>query len=104
MPTRHDEREPSAEDRPRLVFFFSRTSGRSRIVEAHLAQVLQRRHNHQTFVVHQVPQEERPDLHERFKIAALPTLMIVDGKRVHGTLVQPRGTQQIIDFLSPWLV
>jgi hypothetical protein len=35
--------------RPRLVFFFSKASGRSRRVEGYLSQVLQRRRNHQSF-------------------------------------------------------
>ena len=37
--------------RPRLVFFYSRQSGRSRRAEGFLAQVLQRRRNFETFDV-----------------------------------------------------
>jgi hypothetical protein len=62
-------REVSGHDlalRPRLVFFHSRVSGRSRRVEGYLAQVLQRRRNHTTFAYYAVAQEERPDLLERF--------------------------------------
>src|SRR5436305_9565266 len=49
-------------DRPGLVYFHSKTSGRSRRVEGYLAQVLQRRRNHDTFKVYAVAQAERPDL------------------------------------------
>jgi len=36
-------------ERPRLVFFCSKASGRSRRVEGYLSQVLQRRGNHDSF-------------------------------------------------------
>ena len=39
-----------------------------RRVEGFLAQVLQRRRNHETFKLYRVAQEERPDLVERFEI------------------------------------
>ena len=41
----HDRDQP----RPKLVFFYSPRSGRCRRVEAFVAQVLQRRRNHETF-------------------------------------------------------
>ena len=52
--------------RPRLVVFYPRASGRCRRVEAFVAQVLQRRANHDTFLIDRVEAGERPDLHERF--------------------------------------
>lgn len=52
--------------RPRLVFFCSRRDGHCRRVEGFIAQVLQRRRNHETFVLHAVDVEERADLAERF--------------------------------------
>jgi thioredoxin-like negative regulator of GroEL len=89
--------------RPRLVFFFSPTSGRCRRVEAFMAQVLQRRRNHETFTLHKVDADERPDLAERFRVASLPTLVVLSGKQVRARLDAPRGCRDIEDFLAPWL-
>jgi hypothetical protein len=90
-------------ERPRLAFFYSAVSGRCRRVEGFLAQVLQRRGNHETFRLYRVPVEERPDLHERLKISRLPTLAVIEGKTVVGRLEQPRACRQIERFLSPWM-
>ena len=89
--------------RPLLIFFTSATDGRCRRAEGYLAQVLQRRRNHDTFSLRYVPQEERPDLLERFRIGTTPTLVVVDQKVVRGRLVQPRGCEEIQTFLAPWL-
>jgi thioredoxin-like negative regulator of GroEL len=88
---------------PRLVFFHSSLSGHCRRVEGFLAQVLQRRHNHGTFQVVRVAEEERPDLLERFKIDTVPTLVVVEGRVVAGRLESPRGCRDIEGFLAPWL-
>ena len=45
---------------PGLVFFYSSVSGACRRAEGFLAQVLQRRRNHETFRLYRVDQEERP--------------------------------------------
>jgi thioredoxin-like negative regulator of GroEL len=97
--------EPAAatEQKPRLVFFHSRASGRCRRVEGFLAQVLQRRRNHETFRVYNVAQEERPDLLERFGIAELPTIVVVEGNAVRSRVVDPKGTRDIEDGLEQWL-
>jgi len=92
-----------ADEKPRLVFFHSSASGHCRRVEGFLAQVLQRRRNHATFKVLHVAEEERPDLLERFAIGSLPTLVVVEGKRVRGRLERPRGCRDIEGFLEPWL-
>jgi thioredoxin-like negative regulator of GroEL len=89
--------------RPLLILFTSQTEGRSRRAEGFLAQVLQRRRNHDTFAVRQVAREERPDLLERFRVADTPTIVVVEEKRVRGRLVQPRGCDDIQTFLAPWL-
>jgi thioredoxin-like negative regulator of GroEL len=91
------------ESRPTLIFFTSQHNGPCRRAEGFLAQVLQRRKNHETFHIHRVAMEERPDLHERFRIADTPTLIVVDGKTVRGRLVRPRGCEEIRAFLEPWL-
>jgi len=89
--------------KPGLVFFHSAVSGSCRRVEGYLAQVLQRRRNHGTFKLYRVAQEERPDLVERFAVEELPTLVVVEGKRVRGRLERPRGCRDIEEFLAPWL-
>jgi thioredoxin-like negative regulator of GroEL len=90
-------------EQPRLAFFYSGVSGRCRRVEGFLAQVLQRRGNHDTFQLYRVPLEERPDLHKRHRIERLPTLTVIEGKRVVGRLEQPRACREIEGFLAPWM-
>jgi thioredoxin-like negative regulator of GroEL len=94
---------PTLDQQLRLVFFHSRLSGQCRRVEGFLAQVLQRRRNHGTFNVISVAEEERPDLLKRFKVGAVPTLVVVQGKSVAGRLERPRGCRDIEGFLAPWL-
>jgi thioredoxin-like negative regulator of GroEL len=94
---------PTREQQLRLVFFHSKVSGNCRRVEGFVAQVLQRRRNHDTFKVVEVAEEERPDLLERFKVDALPTLVVVEGSTVAGRLESPRGCREIEGFLAPWL-
>jgi thioredoxin-like negative regulator of GroEL len=89
--------------KPRLVFFYSRLCGKCRRVEGFIAQVLQRRHNHGTFVLLPVDAEERPDLAERFGVDELPTLVVVAGRQVRGRLPHPRGCRDIEELLAPWL-
>lgn len=89
--------------KPGLVFFHSRASGRSRRVEGYIAQVLQRRQNHETFKYYAVAQEERPDLLERFGVQLTPTLVVVENKVIRARLETPRSSREISSFLSPWL-
>jgi thioredoxin-like negative regulator of GroEL len=97
------ETPPPVVERPRLVFFFSRASGRSRRVEGYLSQVLQRRRNHESFRMYRVDVEAEPELVRRFGIGEVPTLVVVDGNRVSGRLTSPRGCRQIEELLAPWL-
>ena len=90
-------------EQPQLAYFYSDVSGRCRRVEGFLAQVLQRRGNHETFRLYRVPVEERPDLHRRHRIARLPTLEVIEDKKVVGRLEQPRACREIEGFLSPWM-
>jgi len=90
--------------KPGLVFFHSSVSGRSRRVEGFLAQVLQRRRNHDTFRFYSVASEERPDLVRSFAVDALPTLVVVEDKQVRARLEAPRGCRDIERFLAPWLL
>ena len=88
---------------PGLVFFYSPVSGSCRRVEGFLAQVLQRRRNHGTFKLYRVDEKERPDLVERFAVATMPTLVVVEDKVVRARLERPRGCREIESFLAPWL-
>jgi thioredoxin-like negative regulator of GroEL len=89
--------------KPQLVYFHTQSSGRCRRVEAFLAQVLQRRANHETFDVYRVDVEKDGDLVERFRIETVPTLVVVEKKRLQGRLESPRGCRDIEKLLSPWL-
>ena len=89
--------------RPRLVFFFAKASGRSRRVEGYLSQVLQRRRNHESFELLNVDVDQNPELAERFAIQEVPTIVVVEEKRVKGRLASPRGCRDIEQLLLPWL-
>ena len=93
----------TAQNQPGLVFFYSPLSGSCRRVEGFLAQVLQRRRNHGTFKLYRVDEQERPDLVERFAVATMPTLVVVEDKVVRARLERPRGCREIESFLAPWL-
>ena len=71
---------PRAATQPRTGLLPLVVSGACRRAEGFLAQVLQRRQNHETFKLYRVAQEERPDLVDRFEITTLPTLVVVEGK------------------------
>jgi thioredoxin-like negative regulator of GroEL len=90
-------------EKPGLIFFHSSVSGRCRRVEGFLAQVLQRRRNHETFRFYSVAREQRPDLVEKFGIEALPTLVVIEAQAVRGRLEGPCGCREIESFLAPWL-
>jgi len=79
---------PRREERPRLVFFYSPLSGRCRRVEGFIAQVLQRRRNHETFDLVRVSVERRPDFAEKFRVEQVPTICVLEARkltRVGGT-------------------
>ena len=88
---------------PRLLFFHARASGRCRRVEGFLAQVLQRRANHATFAIERIEVVEQPDVHERFGIDGLPTLIVIADRQLRGQIVDPAGCKAIEQFLAPWL-
>ena len=98
-----EQPEAAKATKPSLVFFYSGQSGRCRRVEAFLAQVLQHRRNHGTFTVHRVETHGQPDLAERFAVETVPTLVVVEDRRVRARLESPRGCRDIETFLAPWL-
>lgn len=95
--------ESESADRPKLVFFHSPLSGRSRRVEGFIAQVLQRRRNHDTFELLRVSVDERPDLAERFRVDEPPTLLVIEDRKVKCRIVAPRGCRELEEELHAWL-
>jgi Thioredoxin len=89
--------------RPRLVFFYSPRSGRCRRIEGFVAQVLQRRQNHDTFDLVRVSVDRRPDLAEKFRVDDVPTICVVEGRSLRRTIVAPRGCRELERELEPWL-
>jgi thioredoxin-like negative regulator of GroEL len=87
----------------RLVIFYSPRSGRCRRVEGFLAQVLQRRRNHLSLDLARVSVERRPDLAERFRVTDVPTLLLIDQRKVQARIVAPKGCRELQHQLSPWL-
>jgi thioredoxin-like negative regulator of GroEL len=91
------------EQQARLVFFLSQRSGRCRRCEGFLAQVLQRRKNHDTVRIYRVDIEARPDLAERFAVTTVPTICVIDRRRVRARIESPTGVTELTAALSPWL-
>jgi hypothetical protein len=89
--------------KPALVFFYSPTSGASRRAEGFLAQVLQRRRNHDTFTLHRVDYESRSDLAARCGVESPPAIVVIEGGEIRVSLEQPRGCSEIRSLLAPWL-
>lgn len=89
--------------RPTLAFFYSATSGRSRRAEGFLAQVLQRRRNHETFTIHRIDFDAHKELATRLGVEQPPALLVVENKRVRAKLERPRGCVDITKLLDPWL-
>jgi thioredoxin-like negative regulator of GroEL len=92
-----------AQPRPSLLFFFDPRSGRSRRVDGFIAQVLQHRRNHDTFRLYRIDVTQRTDLATKFKVGTVPTLVVVEDKRVKARFQQPRGARDLTRFLQPWL-
>jgi thioredoxin len=90
-------------ERPRLIFFYSQASGSCRRAEGFLAQVLQRRRNHETFALVRVSVDNRPDLAERFGVETVPTIVVVAERRVRRRIVSPKGCRELEASLQPWL-
>jgi len=95
--------EAQAESRPKLVFVYGETCGRSRRAEAFLAQVLQQRRNHATFDLVRVSAESQPSFVEQLGVLELPTLVVIDGRKIAARVENPRGRREIEVALSPWL-
>lgn len=90
-------------ERPRLIFFYSSVSGKCRRTEAFVAQVLQRRKNHDTFDLVRVAVDLRPELGERFRVEVVPTLLVIEGRKIRKRIVEPSGCRDIEAGLAAWL-
>jgi thioredoxin 1 len=89
--------------RPTLAFFFTPTSGPARRVEALIAQVLQRRQKHRVFALRRINCHEQPELAERFGVTTIPTLVVVENRRIQGRIEGRFTCGQIERLLEPWL-
>jgi thioredoxin-like negative regulator of GroEL len=97
------EQSVDRQSKPTLVFFYSPTSGGSRRAEGFLAQVLQRRRNHDTFTLRRVDYEARPELAARLGVESTPAIVVIDARRVRARLERPRGCADLQAALAPWL-
>ena len=68
------------DDKPLLVFFTSERSGPARRMESLLAQLARKERTRVRIM--RVEVEEQPELAERFRVEAVPTLVLVKRKRV----------------------
>ena len=84
------------EAQPLLVFFSSERSGPARRMESLLAH-LARKERARLRVI-RVDVEHQPELAEKFRIAEVPTLVLVKGKRVVGRL-EGRASQPRIESM-----
>lgn len=95
---------PVAENgKPLLLVFYSATSGASRRVDGFLAQVLQRRRNHETFNLRRLEYEAQQELAQKLGVKLAPTLVVVEGKQLRARLENPTGAAEIRTALEPWL-
>lgn len=102
-PTTTPKKQQPGAVKPLLVLFSSRRSGQARRVEGYIAHVLQRRHNHDTFRVCVVDQDERPDYFRRFKVDEIPTIIVIDDRRLRCRLEGYIRPAELEDALAPWL-
>lgn len=99
----HPEAAAPVVDRPRLVMFYSALSGHCRRAEGFLAQVLQRRHNHDTFSLQRVSIEARSDLAQRFKIDSVPTILVIEQRKIVRRITSISNCRDLEKELAPWL-
>lgn len=91
----------SNDARPLLVFFWSERSGPARRMESLLAHLA--RKERARLRVMRVDIDEQPDLAERFKVADVPTLVLVKGKRAVDRIDGRASAPRIESMLEPHL-
>jgi hypothetical protein len=47
--------------------------------------------------------DQRPDLAERFRIESVPTICVVEDRRLRKRIRAPRGCRELERELAPWL-
>jgi thioredoxin-like negative regulator of GroEL len=87
--------------RPLLVFFCSQRSGPARRMESLLAHLARKERTR--LRVMRVDIDEQPELAGRFKVSAVPTLVLVKGKRVVDRLDGRASAPKIEAMLEPHL-
>jgi thioredoxin-like negative regulator of GroEL len=86
---------------PLLVFFCSESSGPARRMESLLAQLARKERTR--LRVMRVDVDSQPELAERFKVADVPTLVLVKGKRAVDRLEGRVSAPTIEAMLEPHL-
>ena len=91
-----------SDDKPLLVFFTSERSGPARRMESLLAQLARKERSRVR--VMRVEVEEQPELAEKFRVEAVPTLVLVRHKqvvdRIDGRASAPRIDAMLARHLS----
>ena len=94
----------NADTRPMLVFFRSERSGPARRMESLLSH-LERKERDRLRVVH-VDIDARADLAAKFKVEAVPTIVLVKDKkvvdRIDGRASAPKIEQMLEPHLTPY--
>jgi thioredoxin-like negative regulator of GroEL len=88
----------SNDAKPLLVFFTSERSGPARRMESLLAHLARKERTR--LRVMRVDVDDQPELAERFKVVAVPTLVLVNGKRVVDRLDGRASAPKIEDMLD----
>ena len=84
--------------KPLLVFFWSERSGPARRMESLLAHLARKERTR--LRVMRIDIQEQPELAERFLVAAVPTLVLVKGKRVVDRIDGRASAPRIEDMLE----
>ena len=87
--------------RPLLVFFSHGRSGPARRMESLLAHIARKERTR--LRVTRVDVDDRPDLAERFRVAEVPTLVLVKGKRAGARIDGRTSAPRIEQMLEPHL-
>ena len=91
----------SNDAKPLLVFFSSERSGPARRMESLLAHLARKERTRLRVI--RVDVHEQPDLAERFNVGAVPTLVLVKGKRVVDRIEGRASAPKIEGMIAPHL-
>ena len=91
----------SDETKPLLVFFWSERSGPARRMESLLAHLARKERTR--LRVMRVDIQQQPELAEQFRVAAVPTLVLVKGKRAVDRIEGRASAPAIESMLAPHL-